>query len=140
MRPYVHLIYHCTERRNTPPQPRIFMKQKEEAAAHWHGEGEGRAIGPERASPSLGRSICTEWGVLSVAIFCYVFPFALRGPAWAVNNYSISQSARGTSQNIIFKTLRIDRTPHSVVEVGKEMYGHRFVCTSFVRTAASLSA
>ena len=49
---------------------------------------------------------CTEQGVLSVARFCYVFLCELRGPAWAVGSYSISQSARGTSQNIIFKTLR----------------------------------
>ena len=35
----------------------------------------------------------TEWGVLSVARFCYVFPRKLRGPAWAVSSYSISQSA-----------------------------------------------
>ena len=48
----------------------------------------------------------TEWGVLSFARFCYVFPCELRGPALAVGSYSISQSARGTSQNIIFKTLR----------------------------------
>ena len=48
----------------------------------------------------------TERGVLSVARFCYVFPCELRGPAWAVGSYSISQSAGGTSQNIIFKTLR----------------------------------
>ena len=38
--------------------------------------------------------------------FGYVFPFELQGPAWAVGSYSISQSARGTSQNIIYKTLR----------------------------------
>ena len=48
----------------------------------------------------------TERGVLSVAGFCYVFPCELRGPPWAVGSYSISQSAGGTSQNIIFKTLR----------------------------------
>ena len=48
----------------------------------------------------------TERGVPSVARFCYVFPCELRGPAWAVGSYSNSQSARGTSQNIIFKTLR----------------------------------
>ena len=35
-----------------------------------------------------------------------VFPCELRGPAWAVGSYSISQSAGGTSQNIIFKTLQ----------------------------------
>ena len=34
------------------------------------------------------------------------FPWELRWPALAVGSYSISQSARGTSQNIIFKTLR----------------------------------
>ena len=34
------------------------------------------------------------------------FSCELRWPAWAVGCYSISQSARGTSQNIIFKTLR----------------------------------
>ena len=32
----------------------------------------------------------TEWGVLSVAIFCYAFPCELRGTAWAVGSYSIS--------------------------------------------------
>ena len=47
----------------------------------------------------------TEWGVLSVARFSYVFSCELRGPAWAVGSYIISQSAGGTSQNIIFKTL-----------------------------------
>ena len=55
-----------------------------------------------------------EWGVLSVARFCYVFPCELRGPAWAVGSYSISQSAGGTSQNIIFKTLRQIGAPRSV--------------------------
>ena len=50
--------------------------------------------------------VCTERGVLYVARFCYVFPCELRGPIWAVGSYSISQSAGGTSQNIIFKTLR----------------------------------
>ena len=54
----------------------------------------------------LDLCISTERGVLSVARCCYVFPCELRGPAWAVGNYSISQSAGGTSQNIIFKTLR----------------------------------
>ena len=49
------------------------------------------------------KNFITEWGVLSVVRFCYVFPCELRGPAWAV--YSISQSAGGTSQNIIFKTM-----------------------------------
>ena len=44
-----------------------------------------------------GRPICRK--VLS----CF---HELRGPAWAVGSYSISQSAGGTSQNIIFKTLR----------------------------------
>ena len=48
-------------------------------------------------------------GVLSVASFCYVFPCELRGPAWAVGSYSISQSAGGSSQN-----LATDRTPRSV--------------------------
>ena len=48
----------------------------------------------------------TERGVLSDARFFYVFPCELRGPAWAIGSYSISQSAGGTSQNIIFKTLR----------------------------------
>ena len=48
----------------------------------------------------------TERGILSVARFCHVFPCELRGPAWAVDSYSISQSAGGTSRKIIFKTLR----------------------------------
>ena len=50
----------------------------------------------------------TEQGVLSfdVARFCFVFPCDLRGPVWAVGSFSISQSAGGTSRNIIFKTLR----------------------------------
>ena len=50
--------------------------------------------------------MCTERGVLSVARFCSVFPCELPGPAWSVGSYSSSQSAGGTSQNIIFKTLQ----------------------------------
>ena len=56
--------------------------------------------------PWLVCTVHTELGVLSVSRFCYVFPCELRGPAWAVGSYSISQSAGGNSQNIIFKTLR----------------------------------
>ena len=41
--------------------------------------------------------LSTERGVLSVAIFFYVFPCGLRGPAWEVGSYSISQSDGGTS-------------------------------------------
>ena len=70
-------------------------------------DGIGRDIdhlGFSTMANSLQRS--TEQGVLSVARFCYVFPCELQGPAWAVGSYSISQSAGGTSQNIIFKTLR----------------------------------
>ena len=48
----------------------------------------------------------TERGVLSVEKFCDFFPCELRGPAWVVGSYSISQSAGGTSQNITSKTLR----------------------------------
>ena len=48
----------------------------------------------------------TDRGVLSVARFSYVFSCELRGPAWAEGSYSISQSAGGISQKIIFKTLR----------------------------------
>ena len=51
-------------------------------------------------------STYTMRGILSVARFCYVFPCELGGPAWAVGSYSVSQSAGGTSQNMIFKTLR----------------------------------
>ena len=39
-------------------------------------------------------------------ILCSMRVAELRGPAWAVGTYSISQTAGGTSQNIIFKTLR----------------------------------
>ena len=49
---------------------------------------------------------CTERGVLSVARICYFFPCELRGPAWAVGSYSISQSDGGTSQNITFETFQ----------------------------------
>ena len=34
------------------------------------------------------------------------FHVSCRGPAWALGSYNISQSAGGTSQKIIFKTLR----------------------------------
>ena len=34
---------------------------------------------------------CTELIARSVAMFCYVFPGELRGPAWAVGSYSVSQ-------------------------------------------------
>ena len=64
------------------------------------GGGEGRRRDTRVAAAD------TERGVLSVASFCYVFPCELRRPDWAVGSYSISQSAGGTSQNIIFKTLR----------------------------------
>ena len=50
----------------------------------------------------------------SVTRFCYVFPCELRGPAWAVGSYSIGQSAGGTSQHIIIKTLRQIGAPRSV--------------------------
>ena len=50
--------------------------------------------------------MCTEWGVLSVARFCYVFQCELRGPAWAVGSYSISQHPEELPKNIIFKTLQ----------------------------------
>ena len=39
-------------------------------------------------------------------MFCYGFQHNLRGPAWTVGSYSISQSAGRTSQNIIFQTLQ----------------------------------
>ena len=55
--------------------------------------------------PTPEYRVTTERGELSVARFCYVFPCELRRPAWAVGSYSISQSAGGTSKNIIFKTL-----------------------------------
>ena len=61
---------------------------------------------------SLGPN--TERGVLSVARFFHVFPCELRGLAWAIGSYSISQSAGGASQNIIYQNLATDRTPHSV--------------------------
>ena len=48
--------------------------------------------------------ITTERGCLSVARFSYVFQLELRGPAWAVGSYSMSQSAGGTSQIMICKT------------------------------------
>ena len=50
-----------------------------------------------------GRPICR------MVLLC--FSCELPGPAWAVGSYSSSQSAGGTSQNIIFKTLRQIRCP-----------------------------
>ena len=37
--------------------------------------------------------MCTAFLIQSVAMFCYGFLLKLRGPAWAVANYSISQPA-----------------------------------------------
>ena len=42
----------------------------------------------------------------SVAMFRYVFLCELRGPALSVGNCSISYSAWGIFQNIIYETLR----------------------------------
>ena len=36
---------------------------------------------------------CKEWGVLSVARFCHVFPCELWGPAWTVGSYSTVRPA-----------------------------------------------
>ena len=68
-----------------------------------------KTVGKEMARHSQGclKIYSTERGVLTVARFCHVFPCELRGPAWAVGSYSISKSVGGTSQNIIFKTLRL---------------------------------
>ena len=68
---------------------------------------------------NLAKLIChfpphTERGVLSVTRFCYVFPCELRGPAWAVGNYSISQSAGGNFPKHYLQNLATDRTPRSV--------------------------
>ena len=57
-----------------------------------------RQHGGSLKSKSAGHPICLK--------ISYVFPCEFPGPAWAVGSYSISQSAGGTSQNIIFKTLR----------------------------------
>ena len=56
--------------------------------------------------------------------FVTIFPCELRGPAWAVGSYSISQSARGTNQNIFFKTLqKIGRpAPLCIDEFRKEVH------------------
>ena len=67
---------------------------------------EGEAIGQSVSLSVFLSCRSTGRGVLSVARFCYVFPWELRGPAWAVGSYSISQSAGRTSQNIIFQTLQ----------------------------------
>ena len=64
------------------------------------------------AASACAAPLHTVWGVLSVAWFCYVCE--LRGPAWAVGSYSIGQSAGGTSQHIIIKTLRQIGAPRSV--------------------------
>ena len=40
-------------------------------------------------------------------MFCYGYLLKLRGPAWAVANYSISQPAGGNSQNSICETLQL---------------------------------
>ena len=84
---------------------------KAKAAAAGGGNPKIGATFENALSTPLGNLHCTsddmtttERGVLSVARFCYVFPCELRGPARAVGSYSISQSAGGTSKNIIFKT------------------------------------
>ena len=75
-----------------------FLNRKERRNRKLASESEEK--GEREGSPLYGA------GVLSAARFCYVFPCELGGPVWAVGSYSISQSAGGTSQNIIFKTLR----------------------------------
>ena len=57
-------------------------------------------------------NIITEWGVPSVARFCYVFSCDLRGPAWAIGSYSISQSSDFPKHYL--QSLATDRTPRSV--------------------------
>ena len=41
------------------------------------------------------RIFSTIWGAPSFMIFCFVFLCELRGPAWAVGNYSIGPLAGG---------------------------------------------
>ena len=55
-------------------------------------------------------------------MFCYVFPFELRESAWAVGSCSISQSAGGINQIVLFKTLR-QSGPNTlyISEVSNEM-------------------
>ena len=48
-------------------------------------------IGYGEITSTMLNTLYTERGVLSVARFCYVFLCELRGPAWAVGSYSISQ-------------------------------------------------
>ena len=74
--------------------------------AHGGGRPGGQVPRAGRRLVQQAARVSTALGILSVARFCYVFPCELRGPAWAVGSYSVSQSAGGTSQNIIFKTLR----------------------------------
>ena len=61
---------------------------------------------------NISFACASEWGVLSVPRFCYVFPCDLWGPA--VGSYSISQSAWGTSGKHYLQNLATDRTPRSV--------------------------
>ena len=48
--------------------------------------------------------VYTVFFIQSFAMFCYGYLLKLRGPAWAVANYSISQPAGGNSQNSIYET------------------------------------
>ena len=61
-------------------------------------------------TPHIYKQKRTERGVLSVSKLCYVFPCELRGPAWAVGSYEISQLAKHYLQN-----LATDTTSRSVV-------------------------
>ena len=59
---------------------------------HWLSDGYVSPYLPKANGTHMYNScIHTEWGVLSVARFCYDFSCELRGPAWAVGRYSISQ-------------------------------------------------
>ena len=58
-------------------------------------------------SPCLTRNRCTAFFSQSVASFCHGFWLKVRAPAWAVANQSSGQSAMGTVQKLIFKTLRL---------------------------------
>ena len=51
--------------------------------------------------------LCTVVFIYSFAIFCYVFLWKLRGPAWVVGSCSSSPPAGVIPQIHIFKTLRM---------------------------------
>ena len=122
-----------TELRNTMTVGYIHEAYKEWCIknADYVSRGRSCLLG-RRKWPNRPAVTHTERGVLSVTRFCYAFPCELRGPAWAVGSYSISQSAGETSQNIIFKTLR--QTSRSVL-IWSDTVGHfvqKFILCIFV--------